>query len=137
MKTNTTGAKINVLTSIVVKTLVKTPLAVTVVFSSRDNLVDTVMVTQEQNHEEVSLALQESFNLDSDYLVAVTRSGECGTNCQYTLLAGKAPDWFEHPEREAFNMLGDSGTMECGNRWIVALPLSFIADRVGNEKPRV
>ena len=137
MKTNTTGAKINVLTGIVVKTFVKTPLAVTVVFSSRDNLVDTLMVTQEDYQEEVSLALQESFNLDSDYLVAVTRSGEGGTNCQYTLLAGKAPDWFEHPEREAFNLLGDSGTMERGSRWIVALPLSFITDRVGNEKPRV
>ena len=81
MKINTTGAKINVLTSVVVKTFVKTPLAVTVIFGSRQNLVDTLMVTQEEHLEEVSLALQESFNPANDYLVAVTRSGDDGSHC--------------------------------------------------------
>ncbi|MBS2010238.1 MAG: hypothetical protein JST01_24525 [Cyanobacteria bacterium SZAS TMP-1] len=139
MKTNTTGARVHVVTSIVVKTFVGTPLAVTAVFGSNTNLVHSTVLPRAEGElvEEVSLHLTEDFDLDSDYLVAVTRSGVDGEHCQYTLLAGVAPPWFAHPEQETFNPLCGSDCMDIGPRLIVALPLSFIADRLAHEKPRV
>jgi hypothetical protein len=137
MKTNTTGAKINVVTTIVVKTFVKNPLAVTAIFGSRIDLAATLVVTQEEDLEETSLSLNQDFNPDNDYLVALTRFQEGGRDCQYTLLAGTAPAWFDHPEHEAFNLLGSSDTMDTGRRLLVALPLKFLAARLGHEKPRV
>jgi len=147
MKTITTGAKVHVVTSIVVKTFVGKPLAVTAVLSSRPDLVESAILPQTAfsngqpdetvEVEEVVLKIKDSFDLDKDYLVAVTRSGEGGENCQYTLLAGHAPAWFAHPEQETFNPLCGSDCMDLGPRRIVALPLNFIADRLAHEKPRV
>jgi len=141
MKTITTGAKVHVVTSIVVKTFVGKPLAVTAVLSSRPDLVESAVLRQDAEVapelEEVILKIKDSFDLDKDYLVAVTRSGVDGENCQYTLLAGHAPPWFAHPEQETFNPLCGSDCMDLGPRRIVALPLNFIADRLAHEKPRV
>jgi|GEM_PF-6440306 len=144
MKTITTGAKVHVVTSIVVKTFVGKPLAVTAVLSSRPDLVESAVLPQAYQAdgaaaqlEEVVLNVKDSFDLDKDYLVAVTRSGADGENCQYTLLAGNAPSWFAHPEQESFNPLCGSDCMDLGPRRIVALPLNFIADLLAHEKPRV
>ncbi len=137
MQTDSTGAKINVVTAIVVKTLVTNPLAVTAVFCSRDNAVIPQTITGSESSESVSLELTENFNPESDYLVALTRSGDDGQNCQYMLLAGVAPTWLEYPEKEDFNLLGGSDRMDPGHRRIVALPLRFVAERLAREKPRV
>jgi hypothetical protein len=137
MKANTIGAKINVVTSIVVKTLVKNPLAATAVFCSRDHIVSAQTLTAGENIEEVSLSLGADFDAQRDYLISVTRSEEDGSHCHFQLLAGTAPDWFEYPENEVFNLLGGSDTMDRGSRFLVAMPVRFIAERLAKEKPRV
>lgn len=131
------AAVLPVVRGMVINTFHRNPLAVTAVFASRSDLVTVVPRHHDCDCEVVEISLSANFADEEDYLVAVTRAGENGQYCRYTLLAGRAPGWYAQPQNEHFNPLAGSDFMGSETRTLVALPVAFLADRLAHEKPKV
>lgn len=126
-----------VVRAMVINTFHRNPLAVTAVFASRSDLVTVTPRHLDCDCEAVEVSLSANFADEKDYLVAVTRAGENGEYCRYTLLAGRAPAWYAQPQNEHFNPLAGSDCMDSESRILVALPVAFLAERLAHEKPKV
>lgn len=127
----------SVLRGVIINVFSAEPLTVTAVFASQQDIVMARPIRCDNECEDVTITIREDFDHAKDFLVAVTRSGEDGKDCHYTLLAGKAPDWIVRPEDEHFNPLGGSDSMGSESRRLVALPLAFLTRRLAAEKPKV